>query len=95
MPTLIIGDNERLSEDTDYALVGTSLVVRIDRASRANLVGGGHAWGARVTVTDGRERIELDLVGPDQGGKTWHGYGFELLFVTPTSLRVTSASRQH
>lgn len=77
-----------VEENTDYTVAGTGLRVRLHDATRANLPEG-HAWRGGLSVCDGAECTELHLGGPYVEPVTWHGYRFELLFVIPTSLRIT------
>ena len=86
---LNVGESTPVFEDRDYVVDGTELRVRLHATQRANLPEGGHAWGGSLMVCDGDDCRELSLSGPSKPPVEWDGFGFELLFVDPTSLRVS------
>jgi hypothetical protein len=72
----------------EYPVAGSKLRFHLHDESRANLQAG-HAWRGALTVCDGAVCTELPVGGPDLDPGEWHGYRFELVFVDPTSVRVT------
>ena len=90
-PQMPLATDAPIEPNMDYGVTGTSLRVRLHDASRVNLPEG-HAWRAGLSVCSGADCTELSVGGPDFEPPTWRDYRFELLFVSPTSLRVTRAS---
>jgi len=72
----------------EYPVAGSKLRFRLHDESRVNLPTG-HAWRGTLTVCDGAACTELPVGGPDLDPSEWQGYRFELVFVEPTSVRVT------